>query len=288
LMEDGKGNVSDYRCNVLQDRSIYNCLNGMWRARDVAQRTRSSDTMLWSLDRVNEMYAETEEQVQSIMDEVTTAPISNTKAHALKVSSSPFSGAYSASCAEFQKSDSSRFIAFARSNFMDAQYGGVPMYLRAKKDEALGNELMTQVANHMIARILYLGGAAGVDGRRGLRGSSLPIGPCVVNELYGNLEAGPLPFTDRIGWIEWVEQSDIMTTEGLQPPTDSFNGAYAHTVVQTSFILNAAKQLVALGLVANIAELDAAIAAMELARQNTEAGRLRFGLWSKHMATTTD
>jgi len=230
--------------------------------------------------------AETEVQIQSIMDEVSTAPVSNAKAYALKVSSSPFNGDYSASCTEYQRSDSSKFIALARSNFMDAQYGGVPMYLRAKKDEPLGNELLARVADHMVTRILYLGGAAGVDGRRDLRGSALPIGPCIVNEQYGNLEAGPLPFTDKTGWIEWIEQLDIMTAEGLQPPTDSFNDAYAHSVVQTSFILNAAKQMVALERIPDVTDLDAAIAAMELARQNTETGRLRFGLWTKHMATT--
>jgi len=43
LMEDGKGNVSDYRCDVLQDRSIYNCLNGMWRM----QRLRCKYKVLW-------------------------------------------------------------------------------------------------------------------------------------------------------------------------------------------------------------------------------------------------
>jgi len=288
FMTGGAGNVSDYRCDVLQDRSIYNCLNGMWRARDVAQQTGSSDTILWSLDRVNEMYTETEAQIQTLMDEVSNAPLSDARAHALNVTSSPFNGDYTTYCADYQRSDSSKFVALVRSNFMDAQYGGVPMYLRAKNDEPLGNELLDQVANHMITRMLNLGGAAGVDGRRDLRGSGVPIGTCVVNEQFGNLEAGPIPFTDRNGWIDWIEQQDIMTAEGLQPPTDSFNNAYAHTAVQIGFILNAAKQMVALGRIAAKPDLDSAIAAMESARQNTLEGQLRFGIWTKHMAATTD
>lgn len=190
----------------------------MWRARDVAEKTNSSDTILWSVERVNEMYAETEEQVQNLMDEVTNASVSEAKQYALKVSAGPFNGDYSASCMNYQRSDGTEFSAVGRSNFMDAQYGGVPMYLRAKNDESLGNELLYKVANHMVARVLYFGGAAGVDGRRDVRGSFMPVAPCIVNQQYGNLEAGAIPFTNRSGWIDWVKQQDIMTVEGLQPP----------------------------------------------------------------------
>gem|GEM_PF-2433879 len=59
-------------------------------------------------------------------------------------------------------------------------------------------------------------------------------------------------------------------------------------VVKLGFILNAAKQMVSSGRLAEIADLDAAITAMDLARQNTQEGQLRFSLWSKHMATPTD
>lgn len=279
-MQNGKGNVSDYRCSVTQDRAIYNCMNAMWKARDVAERTRSADKILWSLGRVNEMYEQTTEQIQAITDEVKNSPIGDAELHALKENSSPFNLAF---CATYQRSDGSEFSLLAKSNFMDAQYGSVPMYLRAQKGEQLGRDLLSTVADHMVARSLYLGGAAGVDGRRDLRGSSMPIGPCIFDGTF--TVAGSLPFNDRTGWADWVEQQDIMTREGLQPPTDSFNDARADKVVQNLFILNAAKKMVASGRIGAVTDLDAAIAAVELARQKTDQGRLGFGLWNKHMAT---
>lgn len=42
------------------------------------------------------------------------------------------------------------------------------------------------------------------------------------------------------------------------------------------------------GRIAEITDLDAAIAAMDVARQNTGEGQMRFKLWTKHMAATSD
>jgi len=280
LMANGKGNMSDYRCNVEQSRSIYNCLNAMWRARDVAERTRSNDMFLWSLARTNEMYTETEAQIQQIMDTVSNATEDEAALYALNASASPFNHAH---CAMFRTSDQTEFTALARSNYQDAHYGAVPIYLRAKKGEALGKELMAKLADHMVARSLYIGGAAGVDGRRDLRGSSIPIGPCVKPGQH--YEAGPLPFTDRKGWAEWIDDLDIITGSGLQPPTDSFEMTNETVAVQIDFLLKAAKQLESERIIPAVTDLDEAIAAFDAAREKTREGQLVFGLWTKHVPT---
>lgn len=278
FMEDGKGNMSDYRCSPTQTRSIYNCLNAMWRSRDVALQTRSGDVMLWSVERATEMYNETQEQIQEIMDGTSNATVDDADLYALKNLSAPFNLSY---CSVYRRSDSSEFTALAISNFEDASYGTVPMYLRAKNGEAFGQELLGKVADQMVARVLYLGGAAGVDGRRDIRGSFFPVGPCVkVGQWY---QAGPLPFTDRKGWAQWVESLDIVTAEGYQSPTDSFNKSNIAKVVQLAGLLKSVKKLELEGKIAPVTDLDAALAAMDLANQKTDKREVRFGIWTKHV-----
>lgn len=280
LMPDEKGNMTDYRCNVDQDRSIYNCLNAMWKARDVAQKTRSNDVMLWSLERTTEMYKETAEQIQGIMDKVSNATLEEPSLVALNAVSSPFDRSH---CGVFRRTDASEFVAVAKSNFEDAHYGSVPMYLRAKNGEALGINIISKVANHMVARVLYVGGAAGVDGRRDVRGSSLPLGPCVKNGQY--LEAAPLPYANLKEWAAWVDEQDIVTGNGDQPSTENLNLAGAPNTVQIAFILDAAKQLESERKIAAVTDLDAAIDALDLARKNTSNDGLRYTLWNKHLPT---
>lgn len=280
FMANGKGNMSQYRCNVDEDRAIYNCMNAMWRARDVAQRARSNDMFLWSLERTNEMYTETEAQIQEIMDKVSNATEADAALYALSTSASPFNHAH---CAVFRRSDRTEFTALARTNYQDAHYGSVPMYLRAKNGEALGKDLIAKVADHLVARMLYIGGAAGVDGRRDLRGSSIPIGPCVKPGQH--YVAGPLPFTDTKGWAEWIEDQDIITDTDLQPPTDSFDRSNETKAVQTDFLLKAAKQLESERIIPAVTDLDEAIAALDSARERTRPGQLVFGLWTKHLPT---
>lgn len=251
----------------------------MWRARDVATRVKSNGTILWTEERVSEMYEETSQHVSSLVAAVSNAPVGATANYVARVTSAPF-GAFG--CGSFQRADGSSFAALGRSNFEDAQYGGVPAYLRAKAGEPLGRALMTKLGEHMVARTLYLGGSAGIDGRRDFGGSGIPLGPC-----EGGQPSIP-PFNDGQGWANWIESQNMITAENTQPPTDALTGAYAHTAIQTDFILRAAQQLSTAGAIESVDDIDAAVNAFDQARGRTPNNSMRFAIWYKHVADIID
>ena len=273
------GHMQAYRCNDYQTRATYNCLTAMWRARDVATRVGADDVILWSANRVIQMYNDTTSQIASSVAQITNAPRENSTDYVMKITSAPVRNF---GCSTFNRADGSTFSALGRSNFEDVQYGAVPVYLRAQAGEALGKTLMNMLGKHMVARTLYLGGAAGIDGRRDFGGSTIPLGPC---------EAGQAvipPFDDGQGWASWIESQNIITVEGTQPPRDALTGAYAHTAIQTQFILRAAQQLSNAGAIDPVEDIDSAVDALDQALSRTPADSLRFQIWYKHVADLLD
>lgn len=235
--------------------------------------------MLWSESRVDEMYNETTAQIQENLDDISSAPKEASSTYAARIVSVPLDGV---GCEDYYQSDGNIIYLLSASNFQDQQYGGTTAYLRARAGEPLGKELLHSQAEFMIARTLYIGGAAGIDGRRSIGESGIPVGPCVLED--DRYRAGTLPFSDRRGWAAWVETQDIMTREGYQPSTNDFENTYAHSALQADFILRAAQQLSKSGIIDPLEDIDQAIEAVDVAVSRTPPNSMRFRLWYKHAA----
>ncbi len=128
------------------------------------------------------------------------------------------------------------------SAFMLPQYGKEPLYLWSRAGDPRVRRCFATAARHLTIRVLYIGGARGIDRSEDLRGSSLPVAPM-----------GTPPFTDPKGWAAWAKALPIAAG-----PTDRYDGASLHTLTQVRGTLRLAK-----GAGLDVAELDEALARID-------------------------
>lgn len=258
------GNVCAYTVQVLQSRATYNSMNCIWRARDVARITDTDDVMLWSEERVDEMYIEVDQQLMALLSDIDSG-----NDLFLKACSSPTTNNYP--YVFYQGNNANEITLRARSNFMDQQYGAVPLYIRSLAGEAVGIDMMTRMLKHHIARTNILRGSQGIDG---MRASSIPIGP----------DTGQTPFTNETEWAQWLKALDIRGFPDGGVHTDlSFNDSYSHTSIQTEFLLLAGKDLVDRGIIPAIPNLDLAL--QTFANFKAVTTSMSFRIWPKHTQT---
>lgn len=212
-----------YGASNEQDRGIYNTLSAMWKSRDVSRAVSSlNSSMIWPIARVDKQVADTLNFYDfAVYQPMLTAVPGASNDYARKLAGAGLSLAP----VEPMNTPSGSVEMLVISNFFIQQYGKEPLYLWAKFGHPQAVKWLRTAATHMAARVDIIGGKAGIDGCVGVRGSSIPL---KVN--------GAVPiFNDTAGWATWVKQ------QCPQVVSNSFDGAYVHTTIQTEGFLRLAK-----------------------------------------------
>ena len=270
-----------YGGNKSQERTIYNTLSALWKARDVATHVRSGNgRVLWNGTRIDRMKAE----VFAMYDPVLApAPGGDAWSEARRTAASltpiPERMGY------FSRTGGETLAVTTQSNFQLVQYGKEPLYLWARAGDPRARKWLTIAARQIAARVELVGGAKGIDQCAPLKsppegpgsgkpdpaaGSSIPVGPTLTQEAGKFRPAAP-PWTGLQGWATWLN--------GICPPgpSDRYDGAAIHTATE-------AEGLLLLARAAGVPGLDSAIERVTRDRKRTQALRYVNLNMAKHWA----
>lgn len=241
-----KSTDTTYKVLTDQERGIYNSLSALWKSRDVSRRVVSNaGTMIWEPARAQKQATDS----IAYLDEKMVAPIRNAVAgpadsYVRKIAGLPLSATFH----EQMNTPIGQISMAMTSNFMLPQYGKEPLYLWTVDGSSVVKSWFEAAAGYVASRLVEVGGAAGVDGCVGIRGSSFPL------KVSGTTPT----FSDRAGWVAWVNQQCPNANRA------NFDGAYIHTSIQMEGLLLLARD-------AGVAGLDAAISQVQVLRSATTA-----------------
>jgi len=226
----------------------------------VSRRVSSTaGTMIWDATRTQKQAMDAIGYLDATMVAPVRAAVPGTsKEYVRKIAGVVMSSAGS----EAMVTPAGQITMTVTSNFMLPQYGKEPLYLWTLDGHPVVKAWFEMAAGYVATRLVDVGGAAGVDGCVGVRGSSFPL------KVDGTVPT----YSDKAGWAAWVNE---------QCPTANranFDGAYIHTSTQMEGLLLLARS-------AGVTGLDPAISRVQALRAATTAPRSLGTLqWHKHLA----
>lgn len=254
-----KNTDKSYKVLTDQERGIYNALSTLWKSRDVSRRVRSlAGTMIWDAARSQKQALD----AIAFLDAKMVAPMRNALPGASKEYVRKIAGVVMSSTGqEAMMTPTGQVTMSVASNFMLPQYGKEPLYLWSLDGSATVKSWFEIAAGFVATRLVDVGGAAGVDGCVGVRGSSFPL------KVAGTAPA----FSDKAGWAAWVN------TQCPSANRANFDGAYIHTSTQMEGLLLLARA-------AGVAGLNPAIDRVQALKAATTTPRSLHLQWHKHLA----
>ncbi|MFN5510150.1 MAG: hypothetical protein ACK49H_02695 [Burkholderiales bacterium] len=255
-----KSTDTTYKVLTDQERGIYNALSTLWKSRDVSRRVSSAaGTMIWDANRTQKQAMDAIAYLDAKMVAPVRAAVPGlSNEYVRKIAGVVMSSGGT----ETMNTPAGVVTMTVSSNFMLPQYGKEPLYLWTLDGSPTVKSWFEMAAGYVATRLVDVGGAAGVDGCVGTRGSSFPL---KVN--------GTVPtFSDRAGWAAWVNEQCPAANRA------NFDGAYIHTSTQMEGLLLLARS-------AGVTGLDPAISRVQALRAATTAPRSLSSLqWHKHLS----
>jgi hypothetical protein len=251
--------MTTYKGYDEQERGTYNSLTSLWKSLDVSRAVTSTNgTVVWPVSRVEKQSTD----IIGYYDSVLFQPMANSVPgastdYARKLASVGLAPTF----VENMNTPSGTVAMTMAPNFMLPQYGKEPLYLWAKSGNATALKWLQAAAKHASARLVQIGGTAGVDGCVGVNGSSFPL------KMDGSVPG----FTDTAGWAAWVKTlcPSVVNT--------SFDGAQIHTATQMEGLLRLARD-------AGVAGLDETLTTVQSMKSRTTALKWPDLQMHKHLA----